>query len=104
MDKTNLEKKYLCTDKVEKVQWENIELRDDSQKQVNVFVKNNLSMANNWLGVAGDAYLFAANTLSGYLTLMMELYDQEQDLLGNYKLAFEDIDSKIMEIMDIEIN
>jgi hypothetical protein len=103
MHESNVDKKYLCTDKVDEVRWENVALRDDSKKQVDLFVKNNIGMANNWVGTAGDGFLFAANTLACYLTFTMKLYDDEQDLLKNYKLAFQDIDKNLAEINALEV-
>lgn len=105
MDNSNTNdarEKYVCVRNVRVVQEARIGLNADAKKQHNQFVENNITMANNWIGVAGDSFLFASNTLAAFLAGTMNYYDLNQNLLGKYALTFEDIDKQLMEVAKIE--
>lgn len=90
--------KYVCVRNVRVVQEARIELNAEAQKQHNQFVANNITMANNWLGVAGDSFLYASNTLAAFLAGTMNYFYTNQDLLGKYALTFEDIDKQLADV------
>lgn len=103
MDDSNI-KKFVNVPKVDELKTDNITLSDESSKKVEQFIDNNITMANNWIGAAGDGFLFSANTLATFLVFTMEFFDANQDLLGNYKLTFQDIDDQLAEIENLELN
>lgn len=104
MDNSNVERKYLNIPKIDILQTENLNLSKASEKTVQQFIDNNITMANNWIGEAGDGFLFAANTLATFLAFTMEFFDANQQLFGNYKLTFKNIDDQLAEIENLEIN
>ena len=101
MDESNV-KRFVSIPKVNEIKAENVELSKESEKQIEQFVDNNVTMANNWIGAAGDGFLFTANTISSYLTFTMEFFDANQDLLGKYELTFGDIDKQLEETNKLE--
>ena len=101
MDRSNVEKKYLDLTKADWVRTENIVLSEDSTVQINQFVGNNITMANNWLGASGDAFLFSANTISCFLFFALNFFDTNKDLLEEYTLTFNSIDDQLTQIDNI---
>lgn len=98
MDKSNVESTFLYTDKVGLVEREYVELSKDATAQHDLFVSNNITMANNWIGVSGDSFLFAANTIAAYLRSALAFYDTNSGLLSSYQLTFKNIDDELNSI------
>ena len=95
MDKKNVEDIVICCMPIDSVKEKYSDLSDDAQKQISQFITNNITMANNWIGISGDEFLFAANTVAAYLNVAFEFYNCYQDLLGTYQIKFNDINEEL---------
>ena len=104
MDKYTVEvlERYVVTGKVNSIQFNYENLSVDSQKQHTQFVENDVTMADHWLGVSGDSFLFAANTISNYMINALQFFDRNADLLAKYRLSFTDIDDVLAQDVNVE--
>ena len=65
MDKTTASGTVHCdTGEVGTVSRNFGSLSRQSNKEYKQFCENNITLANNWLGVSGDHFMFAANTIA----------------------------------------
>lgn len=104
MDESNIktaEKRFINGDHVSAVKAANGDLQGESEKQHEQFINNNITMANNWIGVAGDSFMYASNTLSAYLGWTMKFYESNVNLLDAYKLTFDNIDDQLTRVANV---
>ena len=94
---------YLNLPEFKKDRVDNIQLHDQSKVQHTQFVKNNITMANNWLGSSGDDFLFVANVISAYLIYAMDYYNQKANAIDGCMVAFKDLDKALSENKDLEL-
>ena len=104
MDKSTVEavERYLVTEKASAIQFNYEGLSSDAKKQHTQFVDNDVTMADHWLGVSGDYFLFAANTISNYLINALQFYDRNATLLEKYRLQFTDTDDVLAQNVNME--
>lgn len=105
MDKSNVGNRniYICSDDVKSVQESELALSDDSTEAHGQFVNNSITMANSWLGASGDAFLYSANTISGFLALAYSFFEINQQLLGQYEITFGNIDEQLSQVQNIHV-
>ena len=96
MDKKSIER-YLNQPEVKQVNNSYEDLKKRSKDQHDVFVENNIVMADRWLGASGDHFVFAANTVSAYLIHALRFFDANVDILYKYMLTFENVDKELTE-------
>lgn len=107
MDESNSKevgKKFLEFGRVKELEETSGTLGTDAKTQLDQFIENNVTMANNWIGASGDSFLYSANTLAAFLAGTLKFYEVNQDLLSQYSITFQDIDKHLMEVAGIEEN
>ena len=77
-------------------------LSSEVEVEHEAFIDNTITMANHWIGISGDNYLGAANTIAAYLARTMYFYAKYAKLLSNYQFEFKSIDEVLSENIDVE--
>lgn len=93
---------YVNVPQAEIVQndYENMSAQGVSQHEQ--LVENNITMANNWIGIAGDYFLFAGNTISAYWMAIYKFYERSGELLNALQVEFKDIDEMLKKDINLQ--
>ena len=102
MDKSTVDKIYMDKRKTGEVQNDCVDLEQDTGEQLEIFDNNNITMANNWLGEAGDNFLFAANSISASLEFALAFFEKNRGLLSQYELTFGKIDEDLAKLESVK--
>ncbi len=77
-------------------------LSSNVEAEHETYVDNTITMANHWIGISGDNYLGAANTIAAYLARTMYFFAKYSELLGDYQFDFKSVDEVLSKNLGVE--